>query len=98
MQEKLTKEEVLHVANLAKIKISDKDLEKYQIELAQLLNEVEKIHNVKGYDDDFLITPTEEKCILRKDVEEVMLTSAEVLKNVPRHNGNYIEVPVVINE
>ena len=87
MEEKLSKEEVMHVAELAKIKISEKDLEKYQIEL-----------NIKGYDDEFLIAPTEEVCIMRPDKEEEMLNPEEVLKNVPRHNGNYIEVPVVINE
>ena len=98
MQEMLSREEVEHVAQLAKIKISEIDLEKYQLELKKLLNDVKKIHNVKGYDDDFLITPTNEVCVLRDDVETKMLKPEEVLKNVPRHNGNYIEVPVVINE
>ncbi len=98
MQTMLSKEEVEHVAELAKIKINEQELEKYQIELKKLLNDVEKIHNVKGYDDDILITPTEEKCILREDKKQDMLMPEEVLKNVPSHNGNYIEVPVVINE
>lgn len=98
MEEKLSKEEVKHVAELAKIKINEEDLEKYQIELKKLLKDVEKIRDIKGYDEEFLITPTEEVCVLRKDEEETMLTPEEVLKNVPHHNGNYIEVPVVINE
>ena len=98
MPEKLSKEEVLHVAELAKIRINEKDLEKYQVELKKLLKDVEKIHDIKGYDDEFLITPTEEVCQMRRDEEEEMLDPKEVLKNVPRHNGNYIEVPVVINE
>jgi len=98
MQEKLSKEEVLHVAELAKIRINEKDLEKYQVELKKLLKDVEKIHDIKGYDDEFLITPTEEVCLMRPDEEEEMLNPKDVLKNVPRHNGNYIEVPVVINE
>lgn len=98
MQDKLSKEEVMHVASLAKIKIDEKDIEKYQVELKKLLNDVEHIHDIKGYDDEILITPTEEVCKLRRDEEEKMLSPEEVLKNVPRHNGNYIEVPVVINE
>lgn len=98
MQSMLSKKEVEHVAKLAKIKINNQELEKYQIELKKLLDDVQKIHDVKGYDDDFLITPTNEVCILRKDQKEDMLTPEEVLKNVPCHNGNYIEVPVVINE
>ena len=43
MKDKLTKEEVLHVADLARIKVSEDEIEKYQVELKQLLNDVEKI-------------------------------------------------------
>lgn len=98
MSEKLAKEEVIHVAGLAKIKIKDQEVEKYQIELKKLLDDIEKIKNVKNDDGQILISPTEEKCKLRPDKEGKMLDPQEVLKNVPRHSGNYIEVPVVINE
>ena len=47
MKEKLTKEEVLHVANLARIRVDEEEIEKYQVELKQLLNDVEKINEVK---------------------------------------------------
>ena len=47
MKEKLTEEEVLHVAKLARIKLSKEDIEKYQIELKELLNDVEKINEAK---------------------------------------------------
>ena len=46
---KLTREEVLHVARLARIELSEKEIEKYQVELKQLLDDVEKINDVKGY-------------------------------------------------
>lgn len=98
MEEKLTKEEVLHVAKLAKIKLSDSDIEKYQVELKKLLNEVEKINDVVGYDDEILIAPWNDNTVLRNDSEGKMLESNEVLKNVPHHVGNYIEVPTVIGE
>lgn len=98
MNDKLSKEEVMHVAELAKIKINENEREKYQVELKKIFNALEKINEVKDYDDDIIINPTSEKCELRKDEIGQMLTNEEILKNVPRHNGNYIEVPVVINE
>ena len=98
MSDKLTRDEVLHVAELAKIRINENEIETYQIELKKLLNEVEKIDNVKNYDDEILISPTEEKCVMRDDSIGEMLNPTDVLQNVPRHSGNYIEVPVVINE
>ena len=96
MTEKLSKEEVLHVADLARIKLSEEEIEKYQVELKKLLDDVEKINDVKGYDDEILIACWEAKTKLRKDTPGKMLEPKEVLENAPRHSGNYIEVPVVI--
>ena len=98
MEEMLTKEEVLHVADLARISLTEEEIKKYQVELKKLLDDVEKINNVKGYDDDILITCWEEKAELRKDESGEMLDPKEVVNNAPRHSGNYIEVPVVISE
>ena len=95
--EKLTREEVLHVAELARIKLSEEEIEKYQVELKKLLNDVEKINEVKGYDDEILISCWEENTKLRKDEKGEMLNPKEVLENVPRHSGNYIAVRVVIS-
>ena len=72
MTDKLSKEEVLHVADLARIKLTDEEVEKYQIELKKLLDDVEKINDVKGYDDDILIAPWEENTKLRKDESKEM--------------------------
>ena len=98
MEEKLTKEEVLHVADLARISLTDEEICKYQIELKKLLNDVEKINEVEGYDDDILIACWEENTKLRSDEAKEMLNPKDVVNNAPRHSGNYIEVPVVISE
>lgn len=96
--DKLSKEEVMHVAELAKLKLTEEEIEKYSIELKRILDDVEKINDVKDYDDEIIIAPFSKDATLREDIEGNMLDSKDVLKNVPRHSGNYIEVPVVINE
>jgi len=96
--DKLTREEVLHVAELARIKLSEKEIEKYQVELKQLLNDVEKINEVEGYDDDILIACWDDNTKLREDKPGEMLDPKTALLNAPRHAGNYFEVPVVIGE
>ena len=98
MENKLTKEEVLHVAKLARIKIDEDEILKYQIELKKLLDDVDKIKDVENYDTDKLIAPWQKDAILREDVENEMLDAKEVLKNAPKHSGYYIEVPIVISE
>ena len=95
---KLKREEVLHVANLARIELSEKEIEKYQVDLKILLDEVEKINDVKGYDDEILIAPWSRESELRKDEEGEMLDPKKVIENAPKHSGNYIEVPVIIAE
>ncbi len=96
--DKLTKEEVLHVANLARIGISDSEIEKYQVELKKLLDDVDKIKEVKNYDEDLLIAPHDHNTELRADEVGSMLNQDEIMKNVPHHNGNFVEVPVMLNE
>ena len=98
MKDKLSKEEVLHVADLARIKLTDKEVEKYQVELKKLLTDVEKINEVEGYDEDILIACWDDNTKLRKDEEGEMLDPKQVVENAPHHTGNYIEVPVVIGE
>lgn len=98
MKEKLSREEVLHVAELARISLTEEEIEKYRVELKELLNDVEKINDVEGYDDNILIACWDGNTNLRKDVEGPMLNPKEVIENAPRHSGNYIEVPVVISD
>lgn len=98
MDNKLSREEVLHVADLARIKVSEEEIEKYQTDLKKILNEVEKINNVVGYDEEILIANWRENTSLRKDEPGEMLSPKDVLRNVPKHSGNYIEVPAVISE
>lgn len=98
MIDKLTKEEVLHVAHLARINVSDSEIEKYQIELKQLLDDIDKIKDVKNYDEELLIAPHDHNTVLRSDEVGEMLKEEEIMKNVPHHNGNFVEVPVMLNE
>ena len=81
--DKLTREEILHVAELARIKLTDEEIEKYRVQLKQLLNDVEKINDVKGYDDEILIACWEENTKLRKDESGEMLNPKEVIENAP---------------
>lgn len=104
MTDKLSEEEVLHTAELARIEISKEELSSYQIKLKKLLDDVDKIKEIKlpnsdgEKENEKLIAPWSRDCVLRNDEEGVMLDPKEVLQNVPKKSGNYIEVPVVINE
>ena len=91
----LTKEEVLHVANLARINVSEEDIEKYKKGLKQILDELNRINEVNA-DDDILISPTTNKNVYREDVG--IDESADILKNAPKKSGNYIEIKRFVND
>jgi|APHig6443717817_1056837.scaffolds.fasta_scaffold47968_2 aspartyl-tRNA(Asn)/glutamyl-tRNA(Gln) amidotransferase subunit C len=94
--EELTKEEVLHVAHLARIEVDEKDIEKYGHQLKQIMDEINKINEVKLEETDTLITPIEIHNVYRND--EPINESIDIKKNTPKTNGNYIEVERFINE
>ena len=94
----LTKEEVLHVSHLARIKVEDDEIEKYRKDLAKLLADVEKIKDIEVDSSDLLVTPVEHESILRNDNDTRSVEFSEMKKNAPATTGNFIEVPVMVNE
>ena len=94
----LTKEEVLHVAHLAKIKIDENEIEKYQVELAQLIADIDKIKDIEIEEENLLVTPVDHQAVLRNDNDTNSISFNEVKNNIPKVVGNFVEVPVMVNE
>lgn len=92
----LTKEEVLHVAHLARIEITEEELEKYQRDLKILFDEIDKIKDLNDFDEDKMIAPWEEDIDINR--ESVPVDNDNLLLNVPKKKGNFVEVPVMVNE
>lgn len=96
--DRLSKEEVLHVAHLARISLTEEEIEKFRGELKVLMDDIDKIKDVKDYDSDMMYTPLEDVTRLREDIVGEMLSAKEATFNAPKKNGSFIEVPVMINE
>ena len=92
----LSKEEVMHVAYLARIKITEEELEKYQRDLKILFDEIDKIKDLDDFDEDKMISPCENSFDLNSDMHET--EKDNLLLNVPKKKGNFVEVPVMVNE
>ena len=93
--DELTKEEVLHVAHLARIDVTEEDINKYKIQLKQILDEINRINEL-DVDGDILISPTDNKNVYRKD--EGINEDVDVLRNAPKKSGNYIEIKRFVND
>ncbi len=96
--DKLTKEEVMHVAHLARISVSEDEIDKYAVDLKKLLDDVDKIKDIETDSDDLLVTPVEYESNLRDDNDTSSVSFNDVKKNVPAVAGNFVEVPVMVNE
>ena len=92
----LSKEEVLHVAHLARIEITEEELEKYQKDLKILFDEIDKIKDLDDFDEDQMISPCENSFDINSNMHEV--EKDNLLLNVPKKKGNFIEAPVMVNE
>lgn len=96
--DKLTRKEVEHVADLAKLALTEEEIEKYRVELKQLIDDIDKVKDIKNYDEDFLIAPFSRDAELRSDEKGEMLDYKVAMENVPHKSGNFVEVPVMLNE
>lgn len=99
MMECLSKDKVLHVANLARLSIDDNEIEKYGKQLCDILTEIDKIIEVDiDAKEAILIAPTDSNNRYSEDEIGDMLTKEEVLKNAKHKAGDFIAVPRVIND
>ena len=95
--DKLTKEEVLHVAHLARIAVTEDEIERYQKDLKKLLDEVD-IKEIEVEDNNLLVTPVSYQSTLRSDSSVRSVEFNEIKKNVPATTGNFVEDPVIVSE
>lgn len=94
----LTKKDVLHVAKLAKLELTEKEIEKFTPQLSSVLDhfselsevdttEVEPTHQTTGLEDVF-----------RKDEikSENVLTAEEAISGTDKTHNNYFKVKAIL--
>jgi aspartyl-tRNA(Asn)/glutamyl-tRNA(Gln) amidotransferase subunit C len=95
---KVTKEEVKHVAHLARLQMDDKEVESYTKHLKDILNYVDKLNEL----DTENVVPTTNvldlQNVLRSDHVEKTFTQKESLENAPSHKEGKIVVPNVMKK
>ncbi|HEX4775028.1 MAG TPA: Asp-tRNA(Asn)/Glu-tRNA(Gln) amidotransferase subunit GatC [Candidatus Saccharimonadales bacterium] len=94
---KLTREDVLKLARLARLELSDTEIEEYREELSQILDYVEQLQGV----DVKALKPTNQVTgltnVMRDDVvADYGYKLLDLLKNVPAVQDNQIKVKRMI--
>lgn len=93
---KLSREQVLHIARLAKLGLTQDEVDRMGEQLSNILENFEVLQNV----DTTCVTPTAQpnalKNVLKDDVVKPSLTQDEVLGNAPQRDGDFFRVKVVL--
>ena len=93
---KVSKEELLHIAKLANLNIKDEEIDKYLLNLQDILNFANIVNNapVEGLTESFGVN--ENYNVFRKDEIKVFEDNEALLANAPEKERNMFKIPKVI--
>ena len=95
MQE-VSKEEILHIANLARLNLEEDEIEKYRENLQDILNFANVVNNAPVEGLDVTIGANEEKNVFRKDEVTKFKDIAALFKTAESTEQNMFKIPKVI--
>ena len=95
---KLSKDTVKHIAMLSRLELKEEEVEKFQTQLSEILDFVEKLNELdtEGIDPKFQIIPPQN--VLREDVSGVSLSREKTFMNAPETDEEYFIVPKVVKK
>ena len=92
----IDREQVLHIARLARLRLSDEEVERFQSQLGVILDYADSLSSV----DTSGVEPTTHAVPLqitaREDVVEARLERDDVLRNAPDSADGQFRVPKVV--
>jgi aspartyl-tRNA(Asn)/glutamyl-tRNA(Gln) amidotransferase subunit C len=94
----LTRDDVLKLAHLARLTITDEEVEKYRLELSEILHYVEQLQNadVEGLEPTSQVTGL--KNVMREDeIADYGVTPDDLLATSPRTEGRHVKVNRMIS-
>jgi aspartyl-tRNA(Asn)/glutamyl-tRNA(Gln) amidotransferase subunit C len=92
----ISREQVEHVAHLARLGLSDEETNRLQQQLSQILGHMQMIDAL----DTSAIPPTAQviplHSVMRDDVARPSAPTDDILQNAPRREGAFFKVPPVL--
>lgn len=97
----ISKEQVKHIAALARLSLSEKELKKFQKELSAILDFVEKLNKADTGKAEPIKQVSGLKNVMREDnvkkIEGQRDFRKKFLENAPATKGGYLKVKAVFN-
>ncbi len=92
----LTREEVLHIAQLARLGLSDEDVTMFQEQLSEILEHFDALRELDTEDVPPTSHPLPLESVMRSDEVKPSLAQADVLANAPLADENAFRVRGVL--
>lgn len=93
----ISKEEIVHIAKLAMLNLTEKEIEGYTKDMQEILAYAEMINQLDTSDTDETIGVVEQKNVFRKD-EMIEFKNRDILlQNAPSQEEGMFQIPKVIN-
>jgi len=92
------KNQVLHLAKLAALNISEADVEKYEKQLAELFTYMDQIKQLDLATVPETFRTTEEENILRDDVVIESLSQDDAVRNAKQTHQGFFVVPAIMKD
>ena len=93
----VSKEELLHIANLAQLELEENEVEKYLVHLQDILNFANIVNNAPVDGLDITIGANEAKNVFRKDEVKRFDDVDSLLQNAPEQDRHMFKIPKVLN-
>lgn len=94
----ISAEQVAHLANLARIALTDEEIEHLTAELGQIMQAVEKVSEVATPDVPPTSHPIPMRNVFRDDVVGATLTNEQALAGAPESDGSRFVVSAILGE
>ena len=94
----ISRDDVLHVAHLARLHLTDDEVDRMQVQLSNILEAIETLRDV----DTSAVGPTASviqlENVMREDVVRPGLSREAALANAPLRDDPFLRVPTVLEE
>jgi aspartyl-tRNA(Asn)/glutamyl-tRNA(Gln) amidotransferase subunit C len=94
----ISAEQVAHLANLARIALTEEEIEHLTAELGQIMRAVEKVSEVATADVPPTSHPIPMQNVFRDDVVGDILTVEQALSGAPESDGSRFVVSAILGE
>jgi len=92
----VTRKDVEHIAELARLKFADAEINSYTDQLNEILTYMEKLNELDTENVEPLSHPVEGSNVFREDSAKPSISTEEALKNGPEKDEQFFRVPKVI--